>query len=145
MKITNATESRPTRVIVPGGRTTRGTPDRAVFEEDPGGTPDQMASQGHLPGTGAPSRAITNPWRRPAEAAAARAMTMASQKGTDRRHGAKARTAALKPYMTDATDKSISPLMMTKVMAMTTMIFSANSQNRLTKFPPPSRRATAPR
>ena len=61
---------------------------------------------------------------------------MASQKGTDPSAWSEARTAALKP-ITDATERSISPLMMTKVMATTTMIFSADSQNRLTKFPPP--------
>ena len=39
--------------------------------------------------------------------------------------------------MTDATERSISPLMITKVITMTTMIFSIDSQKRLTKFPKP--------
>ena len=36
--------------------------------------------------------------------------------------------------MTDATDRSISPLMMTKVMITATMTFSIDSRNRFTKL-----------
>ena len=39
--------------------------------------------------------------------------------------------------ITEATDRSISPAMITNVIAMTTMIFSIDSSNRFTKLSTP--------
>jgi hypothetical protein len=79
-----------------------------------------------------PVFATTRPWTKPADAAAARAMTIASPNGTPDSYAA-ARTQAAKA-MTDATDRSISPLMMTNVIATATITFSIDSRNRFTKL-----------
>ena len=47
-----------------------------------------------------------------------------------------AMTQAARP-MTEATERSISPLMMTSVIISATMLFSIDSWNRLTMFPTP--------
>ena len=81
-----------------------------------------------------PVRATTRPWTNPAAAAAAaRATTIATGNGTPAAGARDARTQA-ESAMTDATDRSISPLMITKVIATATITFSIDSWNRFTKL-----------
>ena len=63
-------------------------------------------------------------------------MTMASQNGTAPPSLSVASTAALKP-ITEATDRSISPAMITNVIITTMITFSIDSSNRLTKLSMP--------
>ena len=60
-------------------------------------------------------------------------MTTASSNGTDPASWSAASTQALNA-ITDATERSISPLMMTNVMITTTISFSTESWNMLMKF-----------
>ncbi len=60
-------------------------------------------------------------------------MRRISQNGSPLRSWSAAITHAAKP-ITEATDRSISPATITNVMATTTMIFSIDSSNRLTKL-----------
>ena len=79
-----------------------------------------------------PVLATTRPWTNPAAAAAASASTIASGNGTPA-SCADARTQA-ENAITDATDRSISPLMMTKVIATAMITFSIDNRNRFTKL-----------
>ena len=63
-------------------------------------------------------------------------MTMASQKGTERPSLSVAITAAAKA-ITEATERSISPAMMTKVIITAMIAFSIDSSNRFTKLSMP--------
>ena len=76
--------------------------------------------------------AITAPCRKPAVAAANSAMTIAKPNGTPASYVAASVHAA--SAITDATDKSISPLMMTKVMMTAMITFSIDNLNRFTKL-----------
>ncbi len=82
---------------------------------------------------GNPSLVITPPCRRPTVADTSSAITTITPNGRPLRSWRAATMHAAKP-ITEATDRSISPEMITNVMAMTTMIFSIESSNRLTKL-----------
>ena len=80
-----------------------------------------------------PVLATTRPWTNPAAAAAARASDDGQPERARRASWADARTQA-ENAITDATDRSISPLMMTKVIATAMITFSIDSRNRFTKL-----------
>ena len=69
----------------------------------------------------------------PAAVAASSAITAASANGTDPASCSAASTHAAKA-MTDATERSISPLMITNVITTTTISFSIESWNMFEKF-----------
>ena len=79
-----------------------------------------------------PVRATTSPWRNPAAADAASARPMARGKGMPA-SCAEASTQA-ENAITEATERSISPLMMTKVIATAMITFSIDNRNRFTKL-----------
>ena len=83
---------------------------------------------------GSPIRATNSPWSRPAPAPASSATTTATANGTEPPSCRAATTAAENP-ITEATERSISPLMMTRVMTTATIAFSIDSWNMFTKFP----------
>ena len=81
---------------------------------------------------GSPTTAIQKPLKSPHRPPTASATTIATSIGTPWLDSV-ATTTAARP-ITEATDRSISPLMMTKVMARTTIAFSTLSWNRLIWF-----------
>ena len=76
--------------------------------------------------------AMTAPCKNPAVAPAKSAITIASPNGTPASWVAASVHA--ESAMTDATDKSISPLMMTNVMITAMITFSIDNRNRFTKL-----------
>ena len=81
---------------------------------------------------GMPTTAIQNALNAPAMTPISSPMMTAISMGTPTSKSRASATAA-RP-ITEATERSISPLMMTKVMIRAIMIFSINSPNRLLWF-----------
>ena len=84
---------------------------------------------------GSPRKATHMPCSRPAPAPASMATAIASQNGAPPSCIA-ATTAAEKP-ITDATERSISPLMITKAMTTAMITFSTERWNRFPKLSAP--------
>ena len=79
-------------------------------------------------------KATNAPWMRAGErVAASSAITTASSNGTEPASCSAASTQALNA-ITDATERSISPLMITNAITTTTISFSIESWNMFTKF-----------
>jgi hypothetical protein len=82
---------------------------------------------------GRPTLAIQKALLRPARIPAPRAARIAAGIGTPA-WNVQAMTQAARP-ITEATERSISPPMMTSAIVSATILFSIDSLNRLTKFP----------